>query len=712
MGAIVLVAITVAVITLNSLDLSQYQAPIVAQVQAATGRELKIDGELRLHIGLRPAVSVQGLSFQNAGWSQTPEMVTLERFAVRLSLLPLLLGRVEVGRIELRGARILLETNARGEGNWIFTPSEAPASAKPRPESEREPAPSQPAAEEPGSDLVALVKHAVIEDASLLYRDAASGQTQSVEIERLVARAESETAPVRIELAGRYNREPFRLDATLEGVTGLLAGGRLGIELEARAGGAKLGARGGIEKPLEATGIDLGIDAGGESLAGLSGLAGSPLPDLGPYRLSAKIGGGGSEYRIRELVAAMGGSEIRGSVSADLAGPRPRIEVALRSPLLDLADFQGEPVEDRSTEAASSGAGRASEPASGGEAEPAAADRGDGGRRRLFPDDPLPLEGLKAADARVALEIDELRSGELRLEKLGVGVELEGGRLRIDPLATSLVGGTLAGQLTLDSSGSVPALETSLKVEGLEAGALLAALESTDLLSGGELSLDLDLAGEGISVRRLMASLSGRVALTMAQSTIQSRWAKLSLSDLGSLLGGGESGERTAINCLVSDFAVSQGVARAESLVIDASGVALFGSGSVDLGSEKLRLRLDPMPKDRDLAVATPPIRIGGRLAEPSFGIDPGATAEKVLDVVTGLALGEGAKPGESVRTRPGLDGCHQLLEAREQESSRQADSRKAATKRLKKAGKKKLKKRANQVLEDATKDLDRLFGR
>ena len=125
--AVLLVAVVVAgVAVLTSMDFNEYRGLIAEQVKAATGRDLTIAGDLRLDISLTPAVAVEGVTFANAPWGSRPEMVTLRRLEVEVELLPLLTGDVRVTRVVLIGLDALLETDAKGRGNWAFA---APAEA-------------------------------------------------------------------------------------------------------------------------------------------------------------------------------------------------------------------------------------------------------------------------------------------------------------------------------------------------------------------------------------------------------------------------------------------------------------------------------------------------------------------------------------------------------------------------------------------------------
>ncbi len=101
---------------------------LVLEVREATGRELMIAGPVSLSLFPRIAVSAEQVSFSNAAWAKNPQMASLEKVALEISLLPLLSRRIEVNSIQLSGLTLNLETNAKGDGNWLMGDIAPPSS--------------------------------------------------------------------------------------------------------------------------------------------------------------------------------------------------------------------------------------------------------------------------------------------------------------------------------------------------------------------------------------------------------------------------------------------------------------------------------------------------------------------------------------------------------------------------------------------------------
>lgn len=232
----------VALLVVAQLDFSRYKPLIAEQVQAATGRALAIDGEIRLAPSLVPSLAVENVRFANAPFGTRPDMVTAARLEAAVALLPLLRGEIDIRRVTLIAPDILLETDKSGRGNWEFAAaSQSPAAA-------------------PAADSGALPKLGAltIEGGLLTYRDGVSGKATTLAVTRLVAAGD----PLAIDMAGAYDGTPLALKAKL-GLRGKVAEFS---DLQAAYGGSDLAgalsfdwsARPRVTAKLEAKLIDLG----------------------------------------------------------------------------------------------------------------------------------------------------------------------------------------------------------------------------------------------------------------------------------------------------------------------------------------------------------------------------------------------------------------------------------------------------------------------
>jgi len=644
-AAVLVAALGALLVALHTIDWSRYQEPLAERVRAATGRDLSIEGTLRVQLLPRPGVAVSGVHLANASWGSRPEMLRVQRVSAHLALLPLLTGRVVVAELLVEGADLLLERGPQGRANWSLGggPAEPPAGGD--------------AGKAPGSGPGAIpqLERVRVRDAAVRYRAAEGGAPRTLELAELRLDWPAAEEALRADLRASLDAEPVRVRLRLDGLAAALRGeGPLGVDASLEAAGAGVSARGEVVRPLEAAGVALTLEAEGPRLGPLAALVGAGLPDVGPWSLTGRVSDPEpSAWRVEALRVEVGSSRLEGRVTARTAGARPELRGRLHARRLAASDFGA---------AAGGGAGSAPSPSAG----PADAATGEGAEAEpVFSREPLPLDALRAADLDLDLRVDQLVSGEATVEDLRAEVSLRGGRLAVESLAAQLAGGSLEGRLALDASGDPPPAVLDLRLGAVEVGALLEMLGSPDGLRGGALDADLRLASRGRSPRALAAGLGGQIDLSVGPGTLLHRWARLLFADLGEILARRDGGgERSNLNCLLAELGVDRGVARVEALALDTPALGVVGAGAVDLGAERLALRFEPVVKQADAQLAVPAVFLGGTLAAPRAGVDGRAVLGKALGIAGRLLEGRSVVGGADLRTASGVEGCRQVLAA------------------------------------------------
>ena len=126
-GLLLLIVLVAAVyMVLSTYDYNKLKPHLARMVKDATGRQLRLDGNLELALGLVPALVASDAALANASWGSRPEMIKAEKLRLQARLLPLLSRTVELTHVGLEGVEVLLETDAKGRRNWVFK-----AAAKP-----------------------------------------------------------------------------------------------------------------------------------------------------------------------------------------------------------------------------------------------------------------------------------------------------------------------------------------------------------------------------------------------------------------------------------------------------------------------------------------------------------------------------------------------------------------------------------------------------
>ncbi|HEY6980512.1 AsmA family protein [Reyranella sp.] len=122
-GAAVLATIAAILVLLpHVIDVEAYKPGLITAVRDATGRELVIDGPMRLSVLPVPGIGAGKVHFSNAVGAKGAQMIDVRWVAITPSWWALLQGRFEVGTLTLYRPTIVLETDANGRPNWQFDP--------------------------------------------------------------------------------------------------------------------------------------------------------------------------------------------------------------------------------------------------------------------------------------------------------------------------------------------------------------------------------------------------------------------------------------------------------------------------------------------------------------------------------------------------------------------------------------------------------------
>ena len=586
--ALVVAVVVAGVAVLSTMEFEELRGIIEAEAEKATGRKLTIAGDIDLEISLSPAIAVEDVRFANADWGSRPELVSVQRLELEVALLPLFSGDIQVKRLVVVAPDILLETDAQGRGNWEMAGTAEDAAA---------PAPAA------GEMTLPSIDNAVVRDATVVYRDGKTGETIQVSFSEIALRRTSVAVPLEVALEGAYNSVPFKAEGAVGLIRDMIGAAPYPVRLSLAVGGAALDIDGSIAEPITGQGIDLKVQVRGQNLAELGAAVGTELPALGPYDLSAQVTQDGQNFKLTALTAKIGDSDIAGNATLTLGGKRPALSGSFTSANLNLGDLA---------------------PADGAASAPAPA----GDRRYVFAEDPLPLEGLKAADAKIKLNAKRLAlPNGLAFTDLDLALSLQGGKLTLDPFSSGFSGGTLTGSVSLDAGKTAPPLAVKLSAAGIDYGGLLRSLEVTDGIIGS-LDAEVELRGAGASLRAIAAGLGGRIEVTGGEGSISHNLVQAAGAGLtGMLSGWTEANSDLRLNCIVVRLPIKGGVVNGEAILLDTAAATVGGQGTIDLRDETLHLKVTPQAKRTSLMSLAVPFLIQGTLAEPRVLPDPVGTA-------------------------------------------------------------------------------------
>ena len=598
---------------LLTYDFNRLKPDIVTAVKNATGRDLAIQGDIKVAIGLTPRLVIEKVTFQNARWGSRPQMLQVKRFELQLALLPIITGALEVRRAALIDAEILLEVNRKGVLNL---PDLDAGSAEPQAES---------------SDLPFLpeiaLKDVRIVNSLLLYKGRLARKPTRLKLNRLTLKSVSPGGSSRLDLTASYDRQPLSATGTLGSLSGLLNPETpWPLSLTVNSVGAKLALSGSVRDVFQARGIDLKLNFVSRDISKTAGTAGIKIPYKTDARLTGHLSGSLDDaLKFSKLQLHTGRNDVQGFVLAKLKGGKPYFNVTVTSERLDLRSTKKKKaaaVKPKSTSA----------------------------KRKVFSSKPFPTGWMQRADADVGVRAKRCLFARSALQNLKLNLSLKNGRLTVKPITATVGAGRLRASAALREIKRKWILQADLDVRRLNAGRMLKELDISDALEGN-FDINAAFSGSGRSPKQLMAGINGHVRLIMGKGRLNNRLLGVLGGDLRAgisklLNPGGKSGELTEINCLVTRFDAHDGLATSRVLVLDTGVLRAMGKGTVNLKTEKLDISIEPIPQmgvgtdgvgklSLSLGSLAKPFKLGGTLANPELAVDAKRAA-----VTLGKALG------------------------------------------------------------------------
>ena len=342
--ALFLVGLVAAVfIGPSFVDWNQYKTTIAEEAEKATGRKLTVAGDVSLSLLPSPALSAEQVSLANVEGGSRPEMLVLDALQIKVALLPLLGGRVQVESVSLVKPQILLEVLPDGRSNWVFE-NGAPEAEAPASESDQASESAEPAGDS-DEDFTVQVDNFVVEQGSLVYRDAVSGREERVEAIDARIVAESLRGPFAVQGEMTSHGVRGRIDATL-GQLPKAGATTFNITFSLPDAVAEAQLTGTFSRHPDSFELRGKLKGQGENLASLIDAVAKQAGDLpaalaNPFTLDGAIEADDLHFTAQEVRFGLGKTGIEGDVSVTL-GPPTDLRLKVSASRLDLDELLAE----------------------------------------------------------------------------------------------------------------------------------------------------------------------------------------------------------------------------------------------------------------------------------------------------------------------------------------------------------------------------------
>lgn len=594
------------------------------QLGAGTAAEPRVQVRLLGSLRIHAAYIVIGAP----AWSSAPHMLEARDAYMKLGYPDLWRAyRGEPLRIRTLQAASVdghVERLADGRASWQF---------KPRPAGAPEPVLHAP-----------LFDQLRIHSGVLAYRDDLVGAELGARFSLTDRSVPAPSSPAsgaaefRFDANGQYRKQPLKVEFASKGVLSVVAedAGRIAwpVSMKATIGRAVLTFQGTATDVLKLTTLKGRFDVRGPSLAAVGDPLGVTLPTTGAFRAGGLIAKQGEVWNTWVERAVVGSSELSGSFTFDAGRRIPLLAGRLHGTRLLLADL-GPAVgtAPKATAAVSpSPAPAASTPAPPGETRTPT--RGPG---RVLPDRPFDLPSLRAMDANVLVDIDNLDLGSSIVEPLRpmrTHLMLENAVLTLRDLDARTGAGSLKGVVQLDGRESLALWNADVRWNDVRLERWLHQARKEGAAPPyitGRLNGQAKVVGQGKSTAAILGSLGGTVRMQLRDGSVSHLVIEAAGLDVAQALGVMIKGDDAlSVDCAVADLAAEHGVLRPRVLVLDTPDSTVWSEGTLSLANEALDLRLLVSPKDFSPFALRSPVRVRGSFAKPAISIEKGSLASRV----------------------------------------------------------------------------------
>jgi len=649
-------------------DPNDYKAEIVSAVKEKTGRELKMEGELKLSFFPWLGLSTGKVAMSNAQGFDDQPFAMIDDVEINIRLLPLFAKKIEIGRLGVKNLVLNLTRNKEGQNNWSdLTRSEvaktAPSSA---PDSHKQ---------VNGDMLLLFAISAIdIDNASLNWNDRQSGKLEKIKNINLKTGRIAVNERVAVELSMKMINANADLTESVKLTSDLLVTEKLdnflfrhselnliteGPGVPGKSLTTSLSADVAVNWPDQTAKIS-GLQLKSGDVKIFAELNGTGIKDRPVFQGSVRVEPFSPAKFLKEWAVALpamkdGKALNQLAMHFDLQATGDSLAFEKLSINLDDSQMTGD-IRIKNF------------------ADPAIAFHMDMDKldadRYLPPsankDKPIsspasalaagaaiiPVATLRKLNINGELSLQTLKVSDLTMQDIHLKVNAKNGILTTEQSVRQLYQGSYAGNFRVDASHNEPALALDETITHVHLEPLLKDYRNEAKLSG-IINASARLQGLGITVDRIKSSLSGQLSFNIQDSVVRGFNLQKIIDEGKSLVKGTYSPaehkkDQTLFSEITGTANVRQGVIRNDDLLAESSKVRVSGKGNADLNTEKLNYQLIARLIKTE-ATATEPeqyhdtpvaIAVGGTFSEPTYTLDLAsllteknkAKIEKILD--------------------------------------------------------------------------------
>ena len=635
------------------IDPNDFKPEIATAVKDKTGRELMLDGELKLSFFPWVGISTGKITLSNASGFEVQPFATIEESDIKVQLLPLLSKKIDVSRIVLKGLVLNLTRNKQGVTNW----SDLTGS-----KDTKTPASIAIIGKQDQQTTVAVVsmvftiggvsienakinwddleagRHITITDLNLNTGKFAYDEPTDIAVSLNALNTESKTTQaikLNTELSVNKQLNTFalrhsdlQLTSSGESVPGKSLTTALtvaDVALDMTQQTAKIY---GLQ--LKSSDLILTADITGANIKDKPSFQGPvavapfnpakfmqqlniALPvmqdanALSNLSLNFDLAATADSADLQNLVMTLDDSQIKGSVDIkDFA--QPAIGFLLDIDTLDVDRYL--PPADKSSKPITSPVVLLAVGASA-----------------------LPVETLRKLNAEGTLTLGKLKVNGLAMQDIRINLNAKNGAVTTQQSVKQFYQGSYSGNLSMNANGDKSTLAVNEKIDHVQIEPLLKDYRGEARMSG-IVNASAQLQGQGHKADELKATLNGQLSFLFKDGVIKGFNLQKIIDQgkamiNGSTLPSDNKNDQTLFSEMSGTATIANGLIQNNDLVGKSSKVRVDGKGNVNLNSEALDYKIDAKLLNGDETAAEPDqvkgavaINIAGTLSKPSYTID------------------------------------------------------------------------------------------
>jgi len=284
-------------------------------------------------------------------------------------------------------------------------------------------------------------------------------------------------------------------------------------------------------------------------------------------------------------------------------------------------------------------------------------------RTRVFPNQPLNFATYNRMNAEIKVDIDYVDLGNAFRESITpfkADLNLNKNKLSLAKIYAKTAQGSIMGDIIIDAHNHKvinpkveqqnvalkPDWHINLAVKGINLEKWLevsderkkkakensAQKEVPQAYITGLLNGQAKLSGTGNSTAELLSSLNGDMSFYIHKGAISHLVIEAAGLDVAQAVGLLIKGDQNIkMQCAVADFKANKGVMKSNVTLIDTEVTTILLDGNVNMGEEKLNLRMTAQPKNFSPFTVRSPIEVNGTFLNPTVSPTKTPIAARVV---------------------------------------------------------------------------------